>query len=218
MPAYKIETTYNLPVYRQRSYEADTLEEACRAAIADEGWDDGEEDVDASGETYVSGIWKGADSANTGASIPIPSQFDELTRRWARHFEILLGLLKILFRGARTAQLPSLDWLARSAWAIARGEAILAGAPDPEGPPDAPKPSHVLVRLQEERVRVVIDVKYGNDRDFCGLSPDLVSDEEIQSACETVVATMDLSDAVGTAEFRAAMAAIRTAYRRLHPG
>lgn len=51
MPAYKIETTYHLPVYRQRSYEADTLEEACRAAIADEGWDDGEEDVDTSGES-----------------------------------------------------------------------------------------------------------------------------------------------------------------------
>lgn len=51
MPAYKIETTYHLPVYRQRSYEADMLEEACRAAIADEGWDDGEEDVDTSGES-----------------------------------------------------------------------------------------------------------------------------------------------------------------------
>jgi len=55
------------------------------------------------------------------------------------------------------------------------------------------------------------------DRNFEGLSPDSVSVEEIQSACESVVATMDLSDAVGNAEFHAAMAAVRAAYRRLHP-
>jgi len=45
----------------------------------------------------------------------------------------------------------------------------------------------------------------------------MVSDEEIQSACETVVTTMELSDAVGNTEFHAAMAAIRSTYHRLHP-
>ena len=59
----------------------------------------------------------------------------------------------------------------------------------------------------------VLDV----DHTFNGLSPDSVSDEEIQAACESIVATMDLSDAVGNAEFHAAMAAVRMAYRRLNP-
>ena len=40
MPVFTIETTYRLPVDRQRSYEAETLDAACALAIADEGWDD----------------------------------------------------------------------------------------------------------------------------------------------------------------------------------
>lgn len=218
MPVYKIETTYHLPVYRQRSYEADTLEEACRAAIADEGWDDGEEDVDTSGETYVSGIWEGAHAAYGAASIPVPSQFDEVTQRRSRHFEILLGLLKILFHGARTAHPPSLDWLARSTWAIARGEAILARAPDPEEPLDPPKPSHVLARLHEHQVRDAITAVLEVDRSFELLSSAEVTDDDVHSACVTVAATIDLSDAVGNAEFLAAMAAIRIAHERAHRG
>jgi hypothetical protein len=30
MPAYTVETTYRVPVYRQRTYEAATPAEACR--------------------------------------------------------------------------------------------------------------------------------------------------------------------------------------------
>jgi hypothetical protein len=71
--------------------------------------------------------------------------------------------------------------------------------------------------LHEERVRKAIAAVLDVECNFEGLSPDLVSAEEIQSACESIVATMDLSDAVGNAAFHAAMAAIRTAYRRLHP-
>ncbi len=37
MPVFTIETAYRLPVYRQRCYEAETLETACVLAIADEG-------------------------------------------------------------------------------------------------------------------------------------------------------------------------------------
>ena len=33
MPIFTIETTYLLPVYRQRSYEAETLYAACALAI-----------------------------------------------------------------------------------------------------------------------------------------------------------------------------------------
>jgi len=36
MHRFTIETTYRLPVYRQRTYEAETLEQACRLAIEDE--------------------------------------------------------------------------------------------------------------------------------------------------------------------------------------
>lgn len=39
MTIFTIETTYHLPVYRQRSYEADSLE-AADLALADKGWDD----------------------------------------------------------------------------------------------------------------------------------------------------------------------------------
>jgi len=73
--------------------------------------------------------------------IQIPQQFDEPFQRRARHFEILLGLLKILFDDIIAARRPSPDWLVQSAWAIARGEAILAGDPDPEEPVGPPKPS-----------------------------------------------------------------------------
>jgi hypothetical protein len=165
----------------------------------------------------VTGIWEGENAACAGSSIAVPSQFNDAIQRRARHFEILLGLLKMMFHDAHAARPASLDWLAKSAWAIARGEAILAGSPGPDEPVDPPKPSHVLARLHEERIRSAIAAVLEVDSDFEALSPDSVSDEEIQSACESIVATMDLSDAVGNAEFHAAMAAIRAAYRRLHP-
>ncbi|WP_442580064.1 hypothetical protein ACSBOB_32110 [Mesorhizobium sp. ASY16-5R] len=58
MPLFKVETTYHLPVYRRRTYEAANPEEACRLAI-DDRWEDGKEDVDTPGETYVTGPWRG---------------------------------------------------------------------------------------------------------------------------------------------------------------
>jgi hypothetical protein len=220
MPAYTIETTYSLPVFRQGTYLADTSEAACKVAIGDDNWESSKKDHDSSGEIHVTGIWEGETTAYAGSSIPVPSQFDEVVQRRSRHFEILLGLLKMMFHDAHAAHAArpaSLGWLAKSAWAIARGEAILAGSPDPDEPVDPPKPSHVLARLHEERVRSAIAAVLEVDRDFEALSPASVSDEEIRSACEAIVTTMDLSDAVGNAEFHAAMAAIRAAYRRLHP-
>ena len=44
MPRFTIETTYRLPVYRQRSYEAETLQEACRLAVEDDDWSEQKED------------------------------------------------------------------------------------------------------------------------------------------------------------------------------
>lgn len=217
MPAYTIETTYTLPIFRHGTYIADTPEAACKAALSDDNWESAKKDYDCSGEIHVTGIWEGDNAAYAGSPITIPSQFEESVQRRARHFEILLGLLKMLFHDVQAGRSPSGDWLGKSSWAIARGEAILAKAADPTEAPDTAKPSHVLARLEEERVRSAIAAVLEVDRDFDGLSPVSVSDAEIQSACASVVTAIDLSDAVSNAEFHAAMAAIRAAYGRLHP-
>ncbi|MHC2568079.1 hypothetical protein [Rhizobium leguminosarum] len=215
MPDFTIETTYHLPVFRHRTYEADTLVEACRAAIEDDSWDIAEKDVDSSGAIHITGIWDGAHTAYAGPPVQIPPQFDEPVQRRARHFEILLGLLKILFDDVRAARSPSLDWFDRSAWAIARGEAILAGDADPEEPVNLPKPSHVLVRLQEDRVRDAITAVLEVDPSFKGLKPEAVIDDDVHAACLSIATTMDFSDVIGNAEFQAALLAIRSAHRRL---
>jgi hypothetical protein len=217
MPAYTIETTYTLPIFRHGTYIASTPEAACKTALADDNWESSRKDYDSSGEIHVTGIWEGENTAYAGSPITIPSQFDEAVQRRAHHFEILLGLLKMLFHDVQAARPPSVDWLDKSAWAIARGEAILGYAPDPTEPADAPKPSHVLARLEEERVRSAIVAVLEVDRAFEGTSPESVSDAEIRSACESIVTTMDLSDAVSNAEFHAAMTAIRATHACLHP-
>ena len=70
MPRFTIEATYRLPVYRQRSYEAETLEEACRLAVEDDDWSEQKEDYESSGETYVTGAWPGEDTAYRIAALP----------------------------------------------------------------------------------------------------------------------------------------------------
>ena len=96
MPAYTIETTYRVPVYRQRTYDAATPAEACRQAIEDDDWSNDKLDYECAGETYVTGIWLGADAAYSGAPVAVPSHFDETIQRKAAHFEVLFGLLKIV--------------------------------------------------------------------------------------------------------------------------
>ncbi|CDZ56604.1 hypothetical protein [Neorhizobium galegae] len=217
MPDFTIETTYLLPIFRHRTFAAETLEAACRAAIEDDNWDIAEKDYESPGEVHVTGVWDGTHSAYTGPSMPVPPQFDEAVQRRARHFEILLGLLKIFFDDAHAARPPSPDWLTRSAWEIARGQAILGRAPDPDQPVDSPKASHILARLQEDQVRNAIVAVLDVDRSFGALSPAAVTDDEIHVACLNIATTMDLSDVVGNAEFQAALAAIRAAHRRLYP-
>jgi hypothetical protein len=68
---------------------------------------------------------------------------------------------------------------------MARGEAILAGSPDPAHPVDAPKPTMSLRVCKEERVRSAITAVLDVDRNFETLSPDSVSDEQIRSACQS---------------------------------
>jgi hypothetical protein len=129
MPIFTIETTYRLPVYRQRSYEADSLAEACRLAVEDDDWDNEKHDYETAGETYVTGVWEGRDTAYSGPSVPAPSHYGETVQRKADHFEVLLGLVKVL-RGAEASDRAY--WQDRAVSAIAKAEAILAGARDPD--------------------------------------------------------------------------------------
>lgn len=134
MPDYTIETTYHLPAYRHRTYSAATVAEACRLAIEDRDRDGEKLSYESAGETFISGIWQGADVAYSGSAIPPPSQFGETIQRKAGHFEILLGLLKLLLADVQSARVSSDEWIERATWAVARGEAIIAGARDPDGP------------------------------------------------------------------------------------
>lgn len=132
MPVFTIESTYRLPVYRQRSYEAETLAAACALAITDEGWDDEKSDVETSGDTYVTGAWEGRDAAYRGRALSIPAQFDEQIQRKGDHFEVLLGLLKVFAHAPDAGPPDAQFWRERLDKAVAKAEAILAGQPDPE--------------------------------------------------------------------------------------
>ncbi len=131
MPAFTIETTYHLPVFRHRTYEAETLAQACRLAIEDDDWSDQKEDFESSGETYVTGAWPGRDNAYRVTALPIPSQFGETVQRKADHFETLLGILKVLAHAPDGAASDPPFWRERAHAAIVKAEAILAGARDP---------------------------------------------------------------------------------------
>ncbi|CAM5595387.1 hypothetical protein ATER59S_05371 [Aquamicrobium terrae] len=135
MPDYTIETTYHVPAYRHRTYSAKTVPNACRLAIEDEDWDGEKLSYEDGGEAFISGIWEGRDAAYTGAAAAIPSQFGETIQRKAGQFELLHGLLKLLLSDITSSRRSSDEWIARAAWAVACGEAIIAGARDPDGPP-----------------------------------------------------------------------------------
>lgn len=77
MPKFTIEASYRMPYYRQRIYDAATPEKACRLAIEDEDWSGELPDYECAGPTYITGIWRGTDSAYEGDAIAVPSHFDE---------------------------------------------------------------------------------------------------------------------------------------------
>jgi hypothetical protein len=194
---------------------AETLDEACRLAIEGDDWSDEKSDWDNSGETYVSGVWQRLDAAYRAPALLIPSQFSEAIRRKADHFETLLGVLKIL---AHVENLGAPDlpyWLPKAQAAIAKAEAILASAPDPTGEPDSfANRVHVLVQLEEARVRDAIAPIIESDPALTQLTADAITDDDIHAACLAVAAETDLTEERGAAEFRAALAAIREAERR----
>ncbi len=124
MPVYTVETTYHLPVYRQRSYVEDTPEAACRRAIEDDGWEDGEEDVDTSGETYVTGLWEGEDTAYSVPAIPISDAFHETVQRKADMFDTLVAILKEPARPMGLSRHEFASWLPRALAILGRADAI----------------------------------------------------------------------------------------------
>lgn len=134
MPDYTIETSHRVPAYRHRTYQADTVAFACRQAIEDDDWSGEKLSYEDAGETYVSGVWNGVDAAYSGQAVPVPSHFSETLDRKVRHFEILLGLLKLLLADVQAGRAASDDWIERAVFAVARGEAILANARDPNDP------------------------------------------------------------------------------------
>lgn len=69
---FVIESTYRLPIYRRREYEAESLEEACQMAIADEDWEGAKEDYETSGGTYITDAHD-----EDGKQLAIPPGYDE---------------------------------------------------------------------------------------------------------------------------------------------
>ena len=212
MAKFTIETTYRLPVYRHRTYDAETLTEACRRAVEDDDWDDAKKDYESSGDTYVSGAWEGAGSAYHGPALSVPAQFDEVVHRKADQLELMLGMLKIL-ANADDLQAPDLPtWLPRARAVIAKAEAILAGEPDPDS--DASGSVYVVRELATSRVREQVVAILETDPDLASLSAEAVTDAEIYEACVAAAAMMNLVEAISAAEFRAALIAIGKAGRR----
>lgn len=126
MPVFTIETTYRLPVFRRRTYMAQSLDAACGQAVADEDWSDQKDDLDTSGPTHVTGAWIGADAAYRGEAVAIPPAFGDLNARLSRQVETLLAILK---ESAQPMGLSTTDfagWLLRAQIAIAETEALLA--------------------------------------------------------------------------------------------
>ena len=131
MPIFTIETAHDVPVYRLRSYEADTVDKACRLAVEDEDWSIRKisHDTPAKPSSAASGRNR---RSPLGAQPAGSLQYGDTMRRKARHFEVLLGLLKI-FTAADPAAPELALWRRRAVSAIAGVEAIMAAARDPKG-------------------------------------------------------------------------------------
>lgn len=93
MSKFTVESTYHLPAYRHRTYDADTPADACRQAIEDDDWSAEKFDYETAGEAYITGIWSGADAAYRAESVAVPSQFQETIQRTADHFQELFDQL-----------------------------------------------------------------------------------------------------------------------------
>lgn len=135
-------------------------------------------------------------------------------QRKGGHFDIVLDTLRILLNNAQIRRIAPLDAQAKAAWAIARGEAILAGARDPDDPVSLPPATFTLAVLSEDRVRRRIATLLATDRRFESLTPQSVHDADIQAAFAAVSADADLWRQMANHEFQAAEAALKAALER----
>ena len=88
--------------------------------------------TNSAGETYVTGAWPGDVPPYSVPALSIPSHFGEALQRKAEHFEVLLGLLKVFALPPDGGLADEPFWRQRAHAAIAKAEAILAGARDPD--------------------------------------------------------------------------------------
>lgn len=91
MPKFTVECSYMLPVFRHRTYEADSPEAAAALALADEDWSGQKDDTDSIGPHKVTGIWEGEDAAYSGPAVAVVDLDDMM--RDAAH--AMYGALKI---------------------------------------------------------------------------------------------------------------------------
>lgn len=77
MPSFTIESTRRRPVFRHRTYEAATVEDACRLAVEDGDWTGQKEDPGTCDPTYLTGIWPGVDTAYIAKACTVPAGFGE---------------------------------------------------------------------------------------------------------------------------------------------
>lgn len=133
MSRFTVESTYRLPVYRHRTYDAPTPAEACRQAIGDDDWSAEKYDYETAGETYVTGIWSGADAAYHGSSIAAPSHFQETIQRKVDHFQELVDQLAYVAQPMGLSKTDFERWLPMAIAAVEKAKAIIEERGDPDG-------------------------------------------------------------------------------------
>lgn len=128
MPLYTVETTYHLPVYRHRTYEAASADEACKLAIEDDDWSCELADHEKAGQTFVTGIWRGRDAAREGKPVAASGRFGQTVQRKAELFETLVRLLREPTQPMGLSRHDFDSWLLRALAAIAVAEGVLRDA------------------------------------------------------------------------------------------
>jgi hypothetical protein len=128
MPLYTIETTYHLPVYRQATHEATSVDEACELAIEDDDWSCELADHETAGQIFVTGIWRGRDAAYKGEPVAASGRFGQTVQRKAVLFETLVRLLREPAQPRGLSRHDFDSWLLRALAAIAVADGIFRDA------------------------------------------------------------------------------------------
>jgi hypothetical protein len=131
MPKITVESTYHLPVYRHRTYDAATPADACRKAIGDDDWSVEKCDYETAGETYITGIWSGTDTAYRVESTTVPSQFHETIQRKAEDFQELFDQLVYVARPAGLSRADFDRWLPKAIATVEKAKIIIEERRDP---------------------------------------------------------------------------------------